>query len=60
MQEDISGQIEALETTGTAQLLAQYRGLLGDKAAPGNQIFLIRQLAFRIQEQVMGEAELRS
>lgn len=54
MQEDISGQIEALKTTGTAQLLAQYKELFGNKMAPGNRTFLNRQLAYRIQEQVMG------
>jgi len=51
MQEDIPGQIEALKTTGTAQLLTQYKELFGDKAAPGKRVFLIRQLAYRIQEQ---------
>jgi len=54
MQENISGQIEALKTMGTAQLLVQYKELFGDKTAPGNRVFLIRQLACRIQEQAMG------
>ncbi|MEI7750546.1 MAG: DUF2924 domain-containing protein [Candidatus Omnitrophota bacterium] len=51
--DNIAEQIEALKTKGTAQLLAQYRELFGNKVAPGNRIFLIRQLAYRIQEQVM-------
>ena len=51
---DISGQLEVLKTMGTAQLLEQYKELFGNKAAPCNRIFLIRQLAYRIQEQAMG------
>lgn len=53
--DNIAVQIEALKTTGTAQLLGQYKELFGDNAAPGNRIFLIRKLAYRIQEQAMGE-----
>ena len=56
MQVDTISQIEALKTTGTAKLLAQYREFFDDKAAPGNRIFLIRQLAHRIQEQVVGRS----
>lgn len=55
---DISEQIEALKTTRTAQLLVQYKELLGDKVASGNRIFLIRRLPYRIQGQALGEAEL--
>lgn len=58
MQVNVSGQIEALKPTGTAQLLEQYKELFGDKAAPGNRVFLIRQLAYQMQEQAMGEEEL--
>ena len=52
---DNSGQIEALKTAATAQLSVLYRQHFGDKTAPGNRIFLIRQLAYRIQEQAAGE-----
>jgi hypothetical protein len=52
--DNISKQIEALKTTGTAQLLTRYKELFGDKSAPGNRIFLIRKLAYRIQEQAVG------
>jgi Protein of unknown function (DUF2924) len=55
MQENISAQIETLKTTGTTQLSTLYRQHFGDKTAPGNRTFLIRQLAYRIQEQAMGE-----
>jgi hypothetical protein len=48
---DSAGQIEALKTAGTAQLSELYRQLFDDKAPPGNRTFLIRQLAYRIQEQ---------
>ena len=51
---DISGQIEALKTMGTAHLLVRYKELFGDKANPGKRVFLIRQLAHRIQEKGMG------
>lgn len=51
---DIAGQIEALKAAGMAQLLALYRQFFGDNAVPGNRIFLIRQLAYWIQEQAMG------
>lgn len=54
MQENIAGQIEALKTTGTAQLSALYRQLFGDKTAPGNRIYMIRQLAYQIQETALG------
>lgn len=52
--EDIARQIEVLKTTGTTQLQVQYRELLGDATPSGNRIFLIRQLAYRIQEQAVG------
>ena len=51
--DNIAEEIEALKRTGTAQLLTKYRELFGDKAAPGNRIFLIRKLAYRIQERSM-------
>ncbi len=55
MQVDITGQIEALKTTGMAELLERYKQLFGDEtASSGNRIFLIRQLAYRIQEQASG------
>ncbi|MFA7254668.1 MAG: DUF2924 domain-containing protein [Candidatus Omnitrophota bacterium] len=54
MKENISGQIEALKTIETTQLLALFRQHFGDKSAPGNRSFLIRQLAYRIQEQAAG------
>jgi len=53
MQADMTSQIEALKTMGTEQLLAQYKEFFDDRAAPGNRVFLIRQLAYRIQEQAM-------
>ena len=52
--DNIVEQVEALKTTGTAQLLAQYKQFFGDKAAPGNRVFLIRQLAYKIQEAAFG------
>lgn len=58
MQADMTSRIEALKTMGTAQLRAQYKKLFGDKTAPGNRVFLIRQLALRIQEQAMGGISL--
>jgi len=54
MQENIAGQIEALKTTGTAQLAELYRQYFHDKAAPGNRTFLIRQIAYPIQEKALG------
>ena len=51
---DISGQLEELKTTGTAQLLELYKDHFGGKAAPENRIFLVRQFAYRMQEQGMG------
>lgn len=54
MQENISAQIEALKTTGTAQLSELYRQYFDDKAAPGNRTFLIRQIAYQIQEKALG------
>ncbi|HOW59529.1 MAG TPA: DUF2924 domain-containing protein [Candidatus Omnitrophota bacterium] len=50
----IEEQMETLKTSETAQLLEQYRELFGDKAVPGNRIFLIRKLAYRLQEQAIG------
>ena len=55
MQENIAGQIEALKTATTAQLSTLYRQYFDDKAAPGNRTFLIRQLAYQIQERALGE-----
>ncbi|HOW59784.1 MAG TPA: DUF2924 domain-containing protein [Candidatus Omnitrophota bacterium] len=52
---DIAEKIEALKTTETAQLSALYRQVYSDKAVPGNRTFLIRQLAYRIQEKASGE-----
>lgn len=52
---DIAGKIEALKKTGTAHLSSHYRELFDDKTPPGNRTFLIRQLAYRVQEQSLGE-----
>jgi hypothetical protein len=52
--DNIAEEIEALKTTGTGQLLVQYKELFGDKAASENRVFLVRQLAYRIQERAMG------
>ena len=54
MQENISAQIEALKTAGTAQLSALYRQFFGDKTAPGNRTYMIRQLAYQIQGRALG------
>ncbi len=53
--DDITGQLEKLKTAEIAELTALYRQLHGDKAVPGNRTFLIRQLAYRIQEQASRE-----
>ena len=52
---DISGQIEDLKTTGTAELSALYRQLFGNKPASVKRIFMIRQLAYRMQAQAISE-----
>ena len=52
---DISEKIEALKTTETAQLSALYRQHFGNKPASIKRIFMIRQLAYRMQEQAIGE-----
>jgi len=58
--ENIAEQIEELKTTGTAQLLVRYKELFGDKTAPGNRPFLIRQSAYRGKGRGKSEAgELR-
>ncbi|HPS36826.1 MAG TPA: DUF2924 domain-containing protein [Candidatus Omnitrophota bacterium] len=51
---DIAGQIGALKTSGAAQLSALYRQFFGDKGARGKRVFMIRQLAYGIQEQAGG------
>lgn len=55
MQGNTTKHIEGLKATSTEQLTALYRQYFGDRAAPGNRTFLIRQLAYRIQEQAMGD-----
>ena len=51
--DNIAGQIEALKTATTAQLSTLYGQYFDDKAAPGNRTFLIRQLAYQIQEKAL-------
>jgi hypothetical protein len=48
-------QIETLKTADTAWLSTLYQKYFGNKLAPGNRTFLIRQLAYKIQEQSSGE-----
>ncbi|HOG23985.1 MAG TPA: DUF2924 domain-containing protein [Candidatus Omnitrophota bacterium] len=55
MQANTAERIEELKTAGAEQLPLLYRRYFGDKPAPGNRTFLIRQLAYRIQEKASGE-----
>lgn len=55
MQVNTTELIEGLKTAGTERLSTIYRQYFGDKPAPGNRTFLIRQLAYRIQEKASGE-----
>ena len=55
MQANTTEHIEGLKTAGTKQLSTLYRQYFGDRPAPGNRTFLIRQLTYRIQEQTSGE-----
>ncbi len=54
MQANTTEQIEALKTAGTAKLSTLYRQYFCDKSVPGNRTFLIRQLAYLIQEKALG------
>lgn len=54
MQANTTEHIEGLKTAGTEQLAEHYRQHFGNKAAPGNRTFLIRQLAYQIQERALG------
>jgi len=58
--DDISRQIGTFKTAGVAQLSALYKQFFADKAVPGNRTFLVRQLAYRIQEQASGEISAES
>lgn len=55
MQANTIELIDGLKTAGTERLSTLYRQYFRDKPAPGNRTFLIRQLAYRIQEQASGE-----
>lgn len=54
MEEAILNQIEALKAAPTATIEAKYQELLGKMDVPSNRTYLIRQLAYRMQELIYG------
>ena len=53
--DNIAEQLERLRKAGIAELTALYRKYFGDRTAPANRTFLIRQLAHKIQEQALDD-----
>jgi small nuclear ribonucleoprotein (snRNP)-like protein len=51
---DIAGQIETLKATDIPGLNALYQRLFGEKPRAYKKVFLLRQLAHKIQEQALG------
>lgn len=54
MEEEVLSQIEALKAVSTPAIEEKYKGLLGKTTAPNNRTYLIRQLAYRMQELTYG------
>jgi len=54
MQVNISEEIEALKTTKAERLLAKWQEAFGDSEPPANRLFLIRHLAYKLQESTHG------
>ncbi|MDD5217538.1 MAG: DUF2924 domain-containing protein [Candidatus Omnitrophica bacterium] len=54
MQANITEQIEALKSTETKLLLDKWRENFGDSKPPANRLFLIRHLAYKLQESTHG------
>jgi hypothetical protein len=55
MQANTTEQIERLKMASTERLTTLYQQYCGDKPASKNRTFLIRQLAYRIQEKASGK-----
>lgn len=57
---DIDAQIEGFKAAELTELAMLYLQLFGSKPTSGKREFLIRQLAYRVQEQAVGELSPRA
>ena len=58
--EEVLNQIEALKTAPRPAIEAKYKELLGRTDIPSNRTYLIRQLAYRMQELTYGGLSLEA